>query len=183
MRHGAEASAPHAAPRRAAPQPVLADAVRQVLAERYVKALDPGALASARTVPQLIAQLGDPFTSYLTSAEYAALRADTAPGFYGIGVRVRAQGKALLRIVGVVPRSPAARAGLHSGDLLVAVDGLRVRGHIDTALAALQAPHRGAAPPVMKRKAGKAHVVAVRARDRPPARRASCTTRPRARCA
>ena len=158
-RRGGERPAPAPV---AAPQPVLADAVRQVLAERYVKALDPGALASARTVPQLIAQLRDPFTSYLTSSEYAALRADTVQGFYGIGVRVRAQGKALLRIVGVVPHSPAARAGLHKGDLLVAVDGLHVRGHIDTALAALQAPHRGPLRLVMKRDGGKAHVVAVR---------------------
>ena len=158
-RRGGERPAPAQV---AAPQPVLADAVRQVLAERYVKALDPGALASARTVPQLIAQLRDPFTSYLTSSEYAALRADTVQGFYGIGVRVRAQGKATLRIVGVVPRSPAARAGLHKGDLLVAVDGLHVRGHIDTALAALQAAHRGPLRLVMKRDGGKAHVVAVR---------------------
>jgi carboxyl-terminal processing protease len=133
-----------------------------VLAERYVRALDPDALASARTVAQLIAQLRDPFSSYLTSAEYAALRADTAPGFYGIGVRVRPQGKALLRIVGVVPRSPASRAGLHSGDLLVAVDGLKVRNHIDTALAALQAPHRGPLRLVMRHKAGRTHVVSVR---------------------
>jgi carboxyl-terminal processing protease len=146
----------------AAPQPPLADAVRQVLAERYVRALDPGALASARTVPQLIKQLRDPFSSYLTSAEYAALKADTVQGFYGIGVRVRAQDKASLRIVGVMPHSPAARAGLHKGDLLLAVDGLHVRGHIDTALAALQAQHRGPLRLVMRRGAGKAHVVAVR---------------------
>jgi carboxyl-terminal processing protease len=159
-RRGGEPPAPARAPV-AAPRPVLADAVRQVLVQRYVRALDPGALASARTVPELIEQLGDPFTSYLTSAEYAALKADAASGFYGIGVRVRAQGKALLRIVAVVPHSPAARAGLHRGDLLVAVDGLRVRGHIDTALAALQAPHRGALRLMMKRKSGKGHVVAV----------------------
>jgi carboxyl-terminal processing protease len=155
-RRGGEPPAPVATPR-----PLLADAVRQVLAERYVKTLDPGSLASARTVTQLIAQLRDPFTSYLTSAEYAALKADTAPGFYGIGVRVRAQGKALLRIVDVIPHSPAARAGLHRGDLLVAVDGLRVRGHIDTTLAALQAPHRGPLRLMLTRKAGKAHLVAV----------------------
>lgn len=150
----------HPAPA-ASPPPVLADAVRQVLAERYVKVLDPGALASARTVPQLIAQLRDPFTTYLTSAQYAALRADTAQGFYGVGVRVRAQGPSL-RIVGVMPRSPAARAGLRKGDTLLAVDGLRVRGHIETALAALQAPHRGPMNLVMRRRGGKAHVVHVR---------------------
>ena len=55
--------------------------------------------------------------------------------FHQYWLKLRAQGKALLRIVGVVPYSPAARAGLHSGDLLLAVDGLKVRGHIDTALA------------------------------------------------
>jgi carboxyl-terminal processing protease len=44
----------------------------------------------------------------------------------------------------------------------VAVDGLNVRGHVDTALAALQEPHRGPLRLVMQRKAGKPHVVAVR---------------------
>jgi carboxyl-terminal processing protease len=157
-RRGGES--PPAAPV-AGPPPVLADAVRQVLAERYVRALDPGALASARTVTQLIAQLRDPFTSYLTSEQYAALKADTAAGFYGVGVRVRSQGRSLL-IVAVVPRSPAARAGLRKGDALLSVDGLLVRGHIDTALAALQARHRGPLSLIMQRRGGHAHVVKVR---------------------
>src|ERR1700710_1683433 len=74
-------------------QAVLTDAVRQVLSDRYVLKLDPGALASARTVPQLIARLDDPFTAYLTSAQYAAFKAETAERFYGVGVRVRARGK------------------------------------------------------------------------------------------
>jgi carboxyl-terminal processing protease len=156
-RRGGESPAP---PATVAQPPVLTDAVRQVLVERYVRALDPDALAGARTVPQLIAQLRDPFTSYLTSAQYAALKADTAQGFYGVGMRVRALGSSL-QVVGVVPRSPAARAGLRKGDALLAVDGLRVRGHVETALAALQARHRGPLSLVMRRKGGHAHVVKV----------------------
>jgi carboxyl-terminal processing protease len=142
-------------------QAVLTAAVRQVLSDRYVLKLDPSALASARTVPQLIAQLDDPFTAYLTSAQYAAFKAETAERFYGVGVRVHARGKALV-IVAVVPHSPAARAGLKKGDRLLSVDGVHVRGHIDTTLAALQAPHRGALKLVMQRKGGHAHVVKVR---------------------
>jgi carboxyl-terminal processing protease len=150
------------------PQSVLADAVRQVLSDRYVHPLDPDALASARTVPQLIAQVGDPFTSYLTEAEYQALKADTQPVYYGVGVRVHAKGAAVM-VVGVVPHSPAARAGLKKGDRLLAVDGLRVRGHIDTALAALQAPHRGALKLVLRHKGGREHMVRVgRGIVRPP---------------
>jgi carboxyl-terminal processing protease len=156
-RRGGERPQPVAASK----QTVLADAVRQVLRERYVEHLDPGALASARTVPQLIAQLDDPFTSYLTSAQYAALKADTEERFYGVGVRVHPRGKTLM-IVAVVPHSPAAKAGLRKGDRLLAVDGVRVHGHVDTTLAALQAPHRGALRLVMKRKAGHERVVRVR---------------------
>jgi carboxyl-terminal processing protease len=148
-------------PARANPQVVLADAVRQVLSDRYVRPLDPSALASARTVPQLIAQLRDPFTTYLTEAQYESLQADTAEQFYGVGVRVHARGS-VLTIVAVVPHSPAAGAGLKKGDQLLSVDGVRVRGHIDTTLAALQAPHRGALKLVMRRKGGAKHVVRVR---------------------
>ncbi|MDX6561199.1 MAG: carboxyl-terminal processing protease, partial [Gaiellales bacterium] len=140
--------------------PVLTDVVRQVLVDRYVHTLDPDALASARTVPQLLARLRDPFTSYLTSAQYAALRADTRQGFYGVGVRVRAVGTSL-RIVGVVPKSPAARAGLRRGDMLLAVDGRGVRGRLDTALAELQAPRRGPLSLVMRRPGGYRHTVRV----------------------
>ena len=147
----------------AAPQPVLADAVRQVLAERYVKELDPGALASARTVPQLIAQLGDPVHEL---SHVCGVR--RAQGRHGPGVlrhrraRARAgQGAAAhRRRRAALARRP--RRAAPAATCCVAVDGLRVRGHIDTALAALQAPHRGALRLVMKRKAGKAHVVAVR---------------------
>src|SRR5215213_11640305 len=130
-RRGGESPAPPVAG-----PPVLTDAVRQVLVDRYVHPLDPDALAAARTVPQLMAQLRDPFASYLTSAQYAALKADTREGFYGVGVRVRPVHRSL-EIVDVVPKSPAARAGLRKGDMLLAVDGKRVRGHLDIALAAL----------------------------------------------
>ena len=88
----------------------------------------------------------------------------------------------MLRIVGVVPRSPAARAGLHKGDMLVAVDGLRVRGHIDTALAALQAPHRGPLRLMMQRTGGQAHSGRGAPRRSSAARR-DRARRPRAPCA
>jgi carboxyl-terminal processing protease len=153
-RRGGESPAPPAA----SGAPVLTDAVRQVLVDRYVNTLDPDALAAARTVPQLIKQLGDPFTSYLTSSEYAALKADTERGFWGVGVRVRALGSSL-QVVGVVPKSPAARAGLRKGDAVLAVDGTKVRGHIGSALAALQARHRGPLNIVMRREGGHARVV------------------------
>jgi carboxyl-terminal processing protease len=152
------APAPVAQPAR---PPALTDYVRQLLASRYVRPLSPGALASARTVPQLIAQLRDPYTSYLTAAQYAALKADTGTSFYGIGVRVHAQA-GLLSITNVLTGSPAAQAKLRPGDVVVAVDGVRVRGRMRAALAALQAPHAGPLRLLLRSKGGRQHTVAVR---------------------
>jgi carboxyl-terminal processing protease len=73
---------------------------------------------------------------------------------------VRRVGTAL-KVAGVVPRSPAARAGLHKGDTLLAVDGLRVRGHLETALQALQAPHKGPLRLVLRHRGGRARTVEV----------------------
>ena len=65
-------------------------AVRQLLAERYVTPLDANVLASARTIPQLLDPLhrNDPFTTYLTPQEYAAEQVDSGNRYYGVGIRV-----------------------------------------------------------------------------------------------
>lgn len=73
----------------------------------------------------LAVSLGDDYSQYLTAEEYNAL-VDSADGdFVGIGVHatydVDTQG---IYIFGVIPNSPAEKAGLKSGDVIVKAEGI-----------------------------------------------------------
>jgi len=73
----------------------------------------------------VVRALGDPYSEYLTSEEYRELGREGGTG--GIGILVQTlDGRAT--IVSVAPESPAARAGLEVGDVVVEVDGRLVYG-------------------------------------------------------
>lgn len=69
----------------------------------------------------------DPFSSYITVDQAKHLEEDTKGSFAGIGVTVMSRGHAV-EIITVFDGSPAEKAGVRSGDLLVAVDGNPVSG-------------------------------------------------------
>lgn len=148
---------------RAVADPVT-QAIRQLLADRYVRPLDANALASARTIPQLLDPLrtSDPFTSYLTPAEYAAEQADNGSRYFGVGIRVVLARK-LLVIASVLPGTPAARAGIRSGDVIRAIDGVPTRGAgLDAALTALQSHESARLRLLIKPKTAPARTVRMR---------------------
>src|SRR5687768_17576596 len=88
----------------------------------------------------MIDALGDPYSSYLTSEEYHDTLQGISGEFEGVGVEIATQaadgtqGCATLgpecRLVIVAPLagSPAARAGLRSGDVILAADGVSFDG-------------------------------------------------------
>ena len=59
----------------------------------------------------------DPYSSYLDAEEYADLRVSTAGTYAGIGIEVSTADRAL-RVVRPFRDSPAAAAGIHSGDMI-----------------------------------------------------------------
>ena len=77
----------------------------------------------------LIYSLGDIYSEYYTAEEFEELNKDTEGIFYGIGAYMtmdRNTGLAL--ITGTVPDSPAEKAGIRSGDIIVEVDGEDMSG-------------------------------------------------------
>src|SRR5205085_11474996 len=68
----------------------------------------------------------DPYSSYLDADEYADLRVSTAGSYAGIGIEVSTADRAL-RVVRPFRDSPAATAGIRSGDMISAIDGTPVR--------------------------------------------------------
>jgi carboxyl-terminal processing protease len=94
------------------------------IASDYYRPIKKDSLASA-SIAGAVASLGDRFSHYLTPHEYRAF--NQPPSFTGIGVAVDPDRRGLL-IARVFDSSPAARASLQPGDVIVAVNGRSLAG-------------------------------------------------------
>jgi carboxyl-terminal processing protease len=106
------------------------DVVRRLQAD-YVdqSRLDPQALNDA-AIRGIIDSLDDPYTSYLSTDEYTDFTTSlegAASAFEGIGAELTVRDGRVM-ILGPLPDSPAIRAGLRPGDLILAVDGQSTEG-------------------------------------------------------
>lgn len=108
----------------AAPHDLLEE-VKERVSSEYVEALPEGRLEQA-AVEGVIASL-DPHSAFLDAAAYDEMRVNTAGSYTGIGIEVSAV-EDQVTVVAPIEGSPAARAGVRAGDVLLAVDGVRVSG-------------------------------------------------------
>jgi carboxyl-terminal processing protease len=102
---------------------VVDEAIQRV-AHDYYRAIPTGKLSNA-SISGLVASLGDRFSHYLKPSEYREF--NSPPHFTGIGVQVGPRPRGLL-ITRVFDATPAARAGLRVGELIVGVGARRLAG-------------------------------------------------------
>ncbi len=73
----------------------------------------------------LVLSLGDEYSSYLTAEEYTAMLDDSKGNFVGIGVHATYDVDEVgIYIFGVIPDSPAEKAGIQNGDVIVGVEAI-----------------------------------------------------------
>ncbi|MCH7979388.1 MAG: PDZ domain-containing protein [Acidobacteria bacterium] len=87
---------------------------------------DPELLAQA-AIEAMLDALGDPYTSFLDPDEYALYTEDSQGKFEGIGARVDMV-NSRLTIIEPMPNTPAERAGIQPGDVILEVDGASTEG-------------------------------------------------------
>jgi carboxyl-terminal processing protease len=75
----------------------------------------------------LVRAYGDPYTSYFPPAEAEAFDEDISGNFSGVGMEVGMRSD-VLTIISPLPGTPAEKAGLMAGDLLVAINGTSTEG-------------------------------------------------------
>jgi carboxyl-terminal processing protease len=115
---------------------VLDEALARISSD-YYRPIAESQLANA-SITGAVASLGDRFSHYLTPKEFREF--DSPPSFTGIGVVVAPEHRGLL-IARVFDSSPALRAGLHAGEVIVAVNGRRLVGlSADAATALIKGP-------------------------------------------
>jgi carboxyl-terminal processing protease len=104
--------------------PEVVDEVRRQLAESFYRPV-PATALNQPTIDRILASLDDPYTEYLTPEEYELLKARTARSYSGVGLTVGRAPDGL--VVKAALQGPARQAGIRPGDLIVSIDGRRVR--------------------------------------------------------
>ncbi|MES4792082.1 MAG: hypothetical protein C4321_03035, partial [Chloroflexota bacterium] len=104
----------------------------ELLETRYVDkaALDPETLRQA-AIDGVIRSLNDSHTEYLTPAELKAGALDLSSSYDGIGATVSDRSGAIT-IVAPFRDSPAEKAGIRPGDIILEVDGVSTEGWTQT---------------------------------------------------
>jgi len=82
----------------------------------------------------LVSSYGDPYTIYLPPADAESFAADISGEFSGVGMEVGMRDD-LLTIIAPLPETPAEKAGLRTGDVIVKIDDVSAeRMRIDQAV-------------------------------------------------
>jgi carboxyl-terminal processing protease len=76
----------------------------------------------------------DQYSTYLDAREYDEMRLNTAGAYSGVGIEISLE-TGQLKVVAAVDDSPASRAGIRGGDLVVSIDDVAVDSeHLDDAV-------------------------------------------------
>ena len=130
-------------------------AVYSRILENYYSSMDQGEIMSA-AIEGMLGQL-DPYSEYYDEEGLRQLRQDTTGKFTGLGITVAIKDRFPV-VISPIEDTPAFRAGLRPGDLIVAVEGQStldmplesvvnaLRGNPGTKVTISVAPHLGATP-------------------------------------
>src|SRR4051794_20368223 len=92
----------------------------------YYREVPRGRLTDA-ALAGVVRSLRDRFSSYFTAKQYRAFQESTDSEFSGVGIGAQPDPRGL-RVAQVFDDSPADRAGLRRGDVIVAVNGRSLKG-------------------------------------------------------
>lgn len=87
----------------------------------YVDSLPADSLMHKAT-QGMLDQLGDPYSTLLEGEDYRQLTEQTTGNYGGLGIQIDVRDGWIV-VVAPLPQTPAERAGIEAGDLIVGVDG------------------------------------------------------------
>ena len=154
----------------------LLDEVAERVRREYVEPVTDERLQ--RGALQGLVENLDPHSEFLDAEEYAEMRASTSGSYSGVGIEVAERdGRAV--VVTPIEGSPADRAGVRAGDVLLEVDGRpvapgrldeaigRMRGHAGSVVRLAIGREGEAAPLHFELERSEVHVRTVRAEALP----------------
>jgi carboxyl-terminal processing protease len=130
----------------------LFDDVLAHVADYYVDSLDERRLYQM-AIDGMLDELHDPYSVFLKPDDFRQLSEATTGNYSGLGIQIDVRG-GWITVVAPLPDTPAERAGIQTGDLIVALDGKSTEGwKQDSAVKALRGP-AGTSADLQIRRAG-----------------------------
>ncbi len=124
--------------------------VIDLIERNYVESVDPQKLTTA-AIEGMLKTL-DPYSAYLTPERYKELEIGTSGEFGGVGMEVTVE-DGVLTVITPLEDTPASKAGIKPGDLIIAIDGKPTQGMIaDEAVKILRGPKGSAVKVTVKTK-------------------------------
>ncbi|MBI2593389.1 S41 family peptidase [Candidatus Daviesbacteria bacterium] len=98
--------------------------VWDLVSSEYVdkKAIDPQKMFYG-AVQGMVASLGDPYTVFLPPTEQKSIQEEINGSFEGVGIQLGYDKEKRLAVISPVQNTPADRAGIKPGDLILKIDG------------------------------------------------------------
>jgi carboxyl-terminal processing protease len=104
--------------------------------QNYVRPVDDNQLVSA-AIQGMVSSL-DPHSSYMDAKAFADMQVQTSGQFAGLGIEVTME-DGLVKVISPIDDTPAAKAGIKTGDFIAAVDGTPIQGMaLDDAIAKMR---------------------------------------------
>lgn len=105
--------------------------VWHLLEEKFISASSTSSLTDEDkingAIQGLVKSYGDPYTVFFPPVESAAFSEDISGNFSGIGMEVGLRDN-VITVIAPLPDTPAQRAGLVSGDIILKIDGVSTDG-------------------------------------------------------
>jgi carboxyl-terminal processing protease len=103
---------------------LFSDAFERVRAN-YVRPVQDSELIDS-AIQGMVSNL-DPHSSYMDAKSFADMQIQTKGEFGGVGIEVTME-DGLIKVISPIDDTPAAKAGLKSGDFIAAIDGNAIQG-------------------------------------------------------
>jgi carboxyl-terminal processing protease len=103
---------------------LFSDAYEKVR-ENYVRPVQDSELMNG-AIAGMVSGL-DPHSSYMDAKAYADMQIQTKGEFGGVGIEVTME-DGLIKVISPIDETPAAKAGLKTGDFIAAIDGDAIQG-------------------------------------------------------
>lgn len=101
---------------------VKLDNLESIVKENYLYPVTDEELKEGE-LKGVLAGLKDPYSYYMTAAEYENTTQSLTGKFYGIGVEITAGEDNLITVISPIKGSPAEKAGIKSGDKIINIEG------------------------------------------------------------